>query len=122
MCSEALQGKGAAKGAAQFAPFPAPPLLGRVHDLLMTYTKVYRNFCQDVFGGMLLKNRDVGQEAFRNYTTYLQLFSKKIESKKFPVLQKKIWPTYNNEFSQFKDDMTSNAVVWLSKEQLAHAQ
>ena len=37
------------------APFPPPPMIGRVQDLLMTYTKVYRNFCFDVFGKTLVK-------------------------------------------------------------------
>ena len=40
------------------APFPPPPLVSRVQDLLMTYTKVYRNFCYDVFGKTLLKTTE----------------------------------------------------------------
>jgi hypothetical protein len=50
------------------AAFPPPPLIGRVHDLLMTYTKVYRNFCFDIFGKILLKNTDF--ENPKTYTTY----------------------------------------------------
>ena len=54
------------------ALFPPPPLIGRVHDLLMTYTKVYRNFCYNVFGKILLKNTDYDQ----NYDTYLKYLGK----------------------------------------------
>ena len=67
------------------APFPAPPLIGRVHDLLMTYTKVYRNFCFDVFGKTLLKNTNY-ENSYDIYLKYLTKFKFKIENKKYPVL------------------------------------
>ena len=98
------------------APFPAPPLIGRVHDLLMTYTKVYRNFCFDVFGKTLLKNIDYDQ-TYDTYLKYLGKFKSKIESKKYPELQSKIWPNYSNNKTHFMKSMGQEGVVWMSKEQ-----
>ena len=70
------------------APFPPPPLIGRVHDLLMTYTKVYRNFCFDIFGKILLKKVSdlYTEKGYENYKYYLEKFKFKIKSKKYPVL------------------------------------
>ena len=78
------------------APFPPPPLIGRVQDLLMTYTKVYRNFCFDVFGKTLLKNTNY-DNSFEIYSKYLEKYRSKIDSKKYPVLQSKIWPKFTNQ-------------------------
>jgi hypothetical protein len=78
------------------APFPPPPLIGRVQDLLMTYTKVYRNFCYDIFGTMLLKNNKTDRKAFEDYKKYLDKYWKKIDNRRYPALQKKLWPKYSD--------------------------
>ena len=81
----------------------------------MTYTKNYRDFCSDVFKApVLLKNRETDANAFKMYKEYTTKYSKKIESKKYPVLQKKIWPNYTDPKS-FTLDMKQSAVVWMSK-------
>ena len=103
------------------APFPPPPLIGRVHDLLMTYTKVYRNFCFDVFGKTLLKNT-VYDQTYYIYLKYLGKFKSKIESKKYPVLQSKIWPIDKYYELHFMKSMGQDGVLWMSKEQTKEAK
>lgn len=51
-------------------PFPPPPLIGSVHDLLMTYTQNYKKFCQDVFGTIAYRNRDYTQNGFLSYQNH----------------------------------------------------
>ena len=89
----------------------------------MTYTKVYRNFCFDIFGKILLKNTDFeNPKIYDTYLKYLLMFRSKIKSKKYPVLQEKIWPNYKNNKTHFMKSMGQEGVVWISKEQTKQAK
>ena len=49
------------------APFPAPPLIGRIWDLWILYSREYRQFCMKFYGGILIKNVDSSKESFEAY-------------------------------------------------------
>lgn len=46
------------------APFPAPPLISRMWDLWILYSREYRDFCHTFFGAILVKNKSKTKEGF----------------------------------------------------------
>lgn len=49
------------------APFPAPPMIARMWDLWILYSKEYRQFCIKFFGGILVKHTDKSRKSFEAY-------------------------------------------------------
>ena len=89
------------------APFPPPPIVGRVHDMFILYSKNYRKYCKKFFKANLYRNRDFSEEGFKQYRNARSKLSE--EKKEF---FKNVWPWYET-YPEFLQDMES-PVVWIS--------
>lgn len=49
------------------APFPAPPIIGRIWDLWILYSRQYREFCLKFYGGILVKHDGISEESYESY-------------------------------------------------------
>lgn len=52
------------------APFPAPPMISRMWDLWILYSREYRDFCLKFYGAILVKNKSSTKEAFEAYQSF----------------------------------------------------
>ena len=71
------------------APYPPPPIIGRVHDTFILYSKNYRMFCMEVFGTILIRNRDFSENGFREYQKVRAHLD---ETSGFP----NVWPKFHD--------------------------
>lgn len=67
-----------------YAPYAPPEMVGRVWDLLLTYTKLYQKFCNDIFDGAILVRKRFNASDSNIYQKIRQdIFSKKGLYKKY---------------------------------------
>lgn len=89
------------------APFPAPPLLGRMWELWILYSRQYREFCLKFFGGILVRRVDTSKEAFQAYQEFRSQAT--IDS------WERLWPEYET-YEDFLFEHES-PVVWIGLQQ-----
>lgn len=89
------------------APFPAPPMIARMWDLWILYSREYRQFCLKFYGGILLKHDDISKESFEAYQDFrTQACIESCEN---------LWPEYET-YDDFLFEHQS-PVVWISLQQ-----
>ena len=71
------------------SPFPAPPMIARMWDLWILYSREYRQFCLKFYGAILIKHTDISMESFEAY----QDFRKNVY-KKSAWSCENVWPEY----------------------------
>ena len=64
------QGDGTGEIPSVMAPFPPPPMLARMQDLFILYSKEYRAFSLNIFHALLLKNTDYSKESYLAYKKF----------------------------------------------------